>query len=110
VKIEELIRLHSQALDRKVEKNTFPAQRIKARLKDREQPTKPSLWGLLRKPVLVYGFLFILFTILNFILITGLEKRNTPKTGSITLTQVNVSAFQPDYPGSISHAWREVVK
>ena len=110
MKLEELIHLHNRALDQKADEDPFLAQRIKARLKDREKRAKPALWGLIKKPVLIYGLLFILFTTLNFMLISRLEKQYAPKTRPTTLTQVNVGVFHAEYPGSISRAWREVAK
>ena len=109
MKIEELIQLHNETLNRKVEENVFLNQRIKARLKDRTGVKHPSLWLTFRKSILVYSFLLILFTVLNFILIDGLRKQDTPPkpTQQIVLT---MNAFSPSYPGSISQAYAEVMK
>jgi hypothetical protein len=109
MKIEDLIQLHNQALNRKVEENIYLNQRIKARLRDRKGSKHPGVWIPLRKPILVYSFLLILFTVLNFILIAGLKKQDTPPepTQQIVLT---MNAFSPGYPGSISQAYTEMMK
>jgi len=108
--IDDLIRLHNDALDRKVEKKPFLNQRIKARLNEREYAKQPGAWFRLKKSILVYGFVFILFTVLNLMLIGGLKKKEPPKPGPGTLAPVNMTAFQPAYPGSISRAYGEVMK
>ena len=111
MKIEKLIQWHNETLDKKVNENIFLNQRIKARLRDRERPKLPGIWLALRKPVLVYSFLLIIFTILNFILIDGLKKRDTLLTQPPVLTiNLNFNTFQPTFPGSITHAYAEVMK
>lgn len=109
MKIEDLIQLHNQALNRKVEENVYLNQQIKARLRDRKGSTSPTLWLPFRKSILVYSFLLILFTVLNFILIDGLKKQDTPPkpTQHIVLT---MNAFSPHYPGSLSQAYAQVMK
>jgi len=109
MKIEELIQLHNQALNRKVEENVYLNQRIKARLRDRKRSKLTGLWLPFRKSILVYSFLLVLFTVLNFILIDGLKKQDPPPkpTQQIILT---MNAFSPGYPGSISQAYAEVMK
>ena len=107
MKIEELIQSHNAALNRKVEQAPFLNQRLKARLKDRGSAKRPVLGILFKKPVLVYSFLLILFTVLNFILIDGLRKPGARPTQQVVMT---MNAFQPTYPGSISHAYAQVMK
>jgi len=107
MKIEELIQLHNEALNRKVEQTPFLNQRLKARLKDRGRAKHTVLGILFKKSILVYSFLLILFTVLNFILIDGLKKPETRPTQQVVLT---MNAFQPTYPGSISKAYSEVMK
>lgn len=109
MKIEDLIQLHNQALNRKVEENVYLNQQIKARLRDRKRIKHPGLWLPLRKSILIYSCLLLLLTILNFILIDGLIKKDdSPKpTQQIVLT---MNAFSPHYPGSISQAYAEVMK
>jgi len=108
--IDDLIRLHNDALNRKVEKKPFLNQRIKARLNQREHTIQPGAWFRLKKSILVYSFIFILFTVLNLFLINGLKKQDSPKPGPTTFAPVNMTAFQPAYPGSISRAYGEVMK
>lgn len=110
MKIEELIQLHNEALNRKVDQNPFLNQRINARLKERVHSGQPGLRGLLRKPVMVYSFIFILFTVLNLMLINGLTKQAAPKPNAETVTQINMTAFHPTFPGSIGKAYEEVMK
>lgn len=109
MKLEKLIQLHNQALNRKVEENAYLNQRIKARLRDRTGTKHKTLWIPFRKSILVYSFLLILFTVLNFILIDNLKKQVTSPqpTQQIVLT---MNAFSPNYPGSISQAYAEVMK
>lgn len=109
MKIEDLIQVHNQALNRKVEENVYLNQRIKARLRDRKGFTSPTLRLPFRKSILVYSSLLILFTVLNFMLIQGLKKQDSPPrpTQPIVLT---LNAFSPGYPGSISQAYEEVMK
>jgi len=111
MKIEKLIQLHNEALNRKVQENIFLNQRIKARLKNHERLKQPRIWLALRKPVLVYGFLLIIFTVLNLILIDGLKKRDTRLAQPPVLTlNLNINTLQPTFPGSIAHAYAEVMK
>jgi hypothetical protein len=109
MKIEKLIQLHNEKLDKMVDENIFLNQRIKARLKDRKRRKQRGLWLALRKSVLVYSFLLIIFTVLNFILIDGLKKRDTLLTQPPVLT-LNLNTLQSTYPGSITHAYAEVMK
>ena len=109
MKIEDLIHLHNDRLNRKVEENIFLNQRIKARLKDSEH-TKLPIFGLpFKKSILVYSFLLLVFTLLNFMFINGLKKQDTPPkpTEQVVLA---MNAFSPTYPGSISRAYKEVMK
>jgi hypothetical protein len=108
--IDDLIRLHNETLNRKVENKPFLNQRIKARLNQREHAGQPGAWFRLKKSILVYSFVFILFTVLNLMLIGGLKTQESPKPGPGTLAPVNMTAFQPAYPGSISRAYGEVMK
>ncbi|MCP5104042.1 MAG: hypothetical protein GY950_11720 [bacterium] len=110
MKIEELIGLHNEALNRKVDENTFLAQRINARLKDvkdGEHQKEWERWFPLRNPVLLYSLLLVIFTIVNVTIINGLKKHE-PQSKTPVLLAVNV--FQPSYPGSISRAYQEVMK
>ena len=107
MKIEELIQMHNAALNRKVEQNPFLNQRLKARLKDRGRVKHTVLGIPFKKSILVYSFLLILFTVLNFMLIDGLKKPNKQPMQPIVLS---MNAFHPTYPGSISHAYAEVMK
>jgi hypothetical protein len=109
MKIEELIQLHNQTLNRKVEENVYLNQRIKARLRDRKGSTSPTPRFPYRKSILVYSFLLVLFTVLNFILIDGLKKQDTPPKPTQQIV-LNMNAFSPGYPGSISQAYAEVMK
>ena len=109
MKIEKLIQLHNETLDKRVNENIFLNQRIKARLKDHKRLKQRGMWLVLRKPVLVYSFLLIIFTVLNFVLIDGLKKRDTRLTQPPVLT-LNLNTLQPTYPGSITHAYSEVMK
>ncbi len=111
MKIEELIQLHNERLSRKANENPFLAQRIKARLKDREPSRYPSIWQPLRKYAFLYSFLFIILTIINFFLINVLEKKSTPfiQSQPMVLT-LNLETLRPDYPGSISQAYKNVYK
>lgn len=103
MKIEELIHLHNEALNRKVDQNPFLNQRVKARLKERR-------YSILTKPVMVYGFIFILFTLLNFMLIERLSEKTSIKPVPETAVQIDMTAFHPAFPGSIGKAYREVIK
>jgi hypothetical protein len=107
--VEELLELHNRVLNRKVEENVFLSQRLTARVQGRER-LRHSGWRLsFKKPVLVYGFLFFLFTLLNFIVVDHLKKREvSPPQASQSFSIP--SAFSPDYPGSIAYAYREVMK
>ena len=107
MKIEKLIQLHKKTLDKMVGENIFLNQRIKARMKDREHRKPRWMWLALRKPVLVFSFLLIIFTVLNFILIDGLKKRDTLLIQPPVLT---LNTLQLTYPGSITHAYSEVMK
>lgn len=107
MKIDDLIQLHNEALNRKVEENPFLNQRIKARLKDRQYTKFPALLKPLRKYALVYGFLFIILTLINLIVISGVKKESPQPKQPVLLT---MNAFEPNYPGSISHAYTEVMK
>jgi hypothetical protein len=107
MKIEKLIQLHKTTLDKMVGENIFLNQRIKVRMKDRERRKSRRMWLALRKPVIVYSFLLIIFTVLNFILIDGLKKRETLLTQPPVLT---LNTLQITYPGSITHAYSEVMK
>jgi hypothetical protein len=111
MKIEELIQLHNETLSRKAKKNAFLAQRIKAHLKDREPSGYPATWKPLKKYALLYSFLFIILTMINFFIINGVEKKSTPsiQPQPVVLT-LNLETLQPDYPGSISQAYKEVMK
>ncbi len=109
--IEKLIQWHNETLDKKVNENIFLNQRIKVRLRDLEHRKKRWIWHALRKPVLVYSFLLIIFTVLNFILIDGLKKRDTRLAQPPVLTfNLNINTLQPTFPGSITHAYAEVMK
>jgi hypothetical protein len=109
MKIEDLIQLHNQALNRKVEENVFLNQQIKAYLRDRKGSKYPGLWLPFRKSILVYSFILILFTVLNFILIDGLKKKdNSPRPPQQIILTMN--AFSPHYPGSISQAYAVVMR
>jgi hypothetical protein len=48
---------------------------------------------------------------INFFLIDGVEKKSTPfiQPQPAVLT-LNLETLQPDYPGSISQAYKEVIK
>jgi hypothetical protein len=111
MKIEELIQLHNEKLSRKADENPFLAQRIKARLKDRGPSKFPAIWQPLRKYALLYSFLFIVLTLFNFLLIDGVKKQSSPavqpQPAAFTL---NLDTLRPDYPGSISQAYKEVIK
>lgn len=107
MKIDDLIQLHNEALNRKVEENPFLNQRIKARLKDKKYTKFPALLKPLRKYALVYGFLFIILTLINFIVINGVKKDKPQPKQPVLLT---MNAFEPTYPGSISRAYTEVMK
>jgi hypothetical protein len=107
MKIDNLIQLHNEALNRKVEKNPFLNQRIKARLKDNQYTKFPALLKPLRKYALAYGFLFIILTLINFVIITGVKKYEPQPKQPVLLT---MNAFEPTYPGSISQAYTEVMK
>lgn len=107
MKIEELIQLHNEALDRGAGENIFLNQRIKARLRDRGAPKPTGRRFPLKKAALVYGFLFIVFTFINFILIDGLKKQG-PRPGPANVMVVD--SFQPTFPGSISRAYAGVMK
>jgi hypothetical protein len=111
MKIEELIQLHNEKLSRKVNENLFLSQRIKARLKDQEPSKFPAIWQPLQKYTLLYSFLFIILTLVNFLLIDGVKKQSSPavQPQPVVLTP-NLEALQPDYPGSISQAYKEVMK
>jgi hypothetical protein len=111
MKIEELIQLHNEKLNRKANENPFLAQRIKARLKERESSGFPAIWIPLRKYAFLYSFLFIFLTLVNFFLIDGVKKKPTPpiQPHPVALT-LNLETLHPDYPGSISHAYSEVMK
>jgi hypothetical protein len=103
MKIEELIRLHNETLNRKVDQDPFLNQRIKARLKEREHT-------ILTKPVIVYGFIFILFTVLNLMVIDRLSERTALNPIPEIVTQIDMTAFHPAFPGSIGKAYQEVIK
>ncbi len=107
MKINELIQLHNETLNRKVEENPFLNQRIKARLKDSQYSKFPALLKPLRKYAFVYGFLFIILTLINFVIINGVKKHE-PQPGQPVLLTMN--AFELNYPGSISRAYTEVMK
>ena len=109
MKIEELIQLHNQALNRKVEENAYLNQRLITRLQNRERIRHSAWWLPLKKSILVYSFLLILFTILNFILVNNLDKRDIPFQPALQ-TMLALNAFSPHYPGSISRAYQEVMK
>jgi len=109
MKIEDLLQSHNQVLNRNVNENAFLNQQIKARLRDRKASKHPGPGLPFRKSILVYSFLVILFTVLNFILVDFLDKQDSPlqPTRQIFLT---MNAFSPGYPGSISHAYAEVMR
>lgn len=110
MKIDDLIRLHNDALNRKADKKPFLNQRIKARLKEREHAGLRGSWFRLKKNILVYSLIFFLFTVLNLLLIYGLKKQDAPKPEPEAFAQVSVNVFQPAFPGSISRAYWEVMK
>jgi hypothetical protein len=107
--LEELIQRHNQTLDRKIEEDVFLNQRIIARLHERQRLRHSAWWLPLKKSILVYSFLLILFTILNFILVNNLDKRDIPSQPA-QQTVLALNAFSPHYPGSISRAYQEVLK
>ena len=107
--LENLIQLHNQALNRKVEENIYLQQRLKARWQERQR-SRHSSWRLpLKKSLLVYSILLILFTILNFILVNSLENHKI-LSKPVQQVEINLNAFSPHYPGSISKAFQQVMK
>jgi hypothetical protein len=111
MKIERLIQWHNETLDKKVDENSFLNQRIKTRLKGLEHRKQRGMRLDLRKPVLVYSLLLIIFTVLNFIIIDGLKKRDTRLTQPpVSTINLNLNTLQSTFPGSITHAYAEVMK
>jgi hypothetical protein len=113
MKIEDLIQSHNKALQRSVEANPFLAQRLKDRLRENKRPV-PSLHravlSVSRHPLLLYSFLFLLFTFLNLLLVEGFSipssKTHSPSENLVA----DLQSFSPDFPGSINKAYLEVMK
>lgn len=112
MKIEELIQMHNRRLDQEAGSDPFLVQRLKARTGDK----RPSpFFRQLRKYALVYGLLFIVLTLVNVFLIRGLEQKQiqTPSPAldrEPALLAFNPNLLEPDYPGSLSKAYAEVMK
>lgn len=109
MKIEDIIQRHSEALDREVNDKPFLAQKLKNRLAENKKESAGRLRPLVLKPVILYLFLFIAFTSLGLWVIKGINPTEPPRKPSPSLA-VMAEAVQPDYPGSISRAYNEVMK
>jgi len=106
--IETLIKKHNDVLEQKTEANPFLAQRIKANLNTGGTGRAGSGRSVLRrlqKTALLYGVLFVILTLLN-IVVVGKLKQKSPEQHYIA----QFEAFHPDSPGSLSHAYAEVIK
>jgi len=109
MKIEEIIQLHNVKLEQEVEENYSLKQYLVTNIYHRQQKKKSFHRLLFNKPVLVYGLLLIVFTIFNLIIINMLKKNSIPPK-PINQLALNVEVFSPTVPGSISHAYTEVMK
>ncbi len=105
--IDGLIKEHNEALNRQAEANPFLKERIKSDLKrgDRLKIQRPG--RLIKNPLFIYSLLLIAFTALNLLVINGLHK---PKTTPQPTLTASMQPLQASYPGSISHAYKEVMK
>jgi hypothetical protein len=115
MKIEDIVRLHNQKLEKEAGQDPFLARRVKARLNAGfNTPRKSSLRASVRS-VLVYGMMLIVFTVINFMLINGLDKRESESVNNVNnlpvaFNAVALESLEASYPGSISRAWEEVMK
>lgn len=114
MKIEELIQMHNRRLEQQAGSDPFLTQRLKARTDGRERTRLPFFWQL-RKYALVYGLLFIVLTLINVFLIRSLEpKQIQPLSPELNREQAmfafSPNLLEPDYPGSVSKAYAEVMK
>jgi len=102
--IDKLIRAHNQALEERVDQSPFLAQRIRAQVKGSVR-TWDSKVARFKKTILVYAFLFLVFTLTN-LLVLDLVQNESPGGNSQLMTAVD--DFHGDYPGSLSLAFMEV--
>ncbi len=108
--IEELIHKHNETLQQRAEADPFLNQRIKARLRDGSKQALPGRLFLFKTPLVRVLLLLIVFTIINFLVITGLDKPKPPLPRHNDSNIIAANILQPVYPGSISHAYGEVMK
>ncbi len=109
MEFDRLISMHNEALEKRVEENLFLNQRIKARLRESRR-AKPLLVSRLRKAVLAYSFLFLVFTLTNLAVINLVKKKGVPAPKPAYQVQVELADLAVDFPGSISQAYLEVTK
>ena len=110
MKLADVIQLHNERLNRAAAENVFLGQRLKAYIKNRQHGNNLLPRLLFRRPVLVYGLLLIVFTILNFIIIGSLRRPVVPPAPETFRQPVlTLNAFSPAPHGSISHAYTEVM-
>jgi hypothetical protein len=106
MEVEEIIKLHSEALERKVEADPFRPGRVKARLRENLRPARLPLG----RTVLLYGLLVVVFTFVNFMVISGLKEKKVLPSRVSAYSVETIDSLQATYPGSISHAYEEVMK
>jgi hypothetical protein len=104
--IEELIQSHNDTLEKKANENIYLNQRIKARLRE-TSITRLPLIPRLTRTALIYGSLFLVFTLINILFIGQIKKAPSSQLHTHT---IKMEAFAADFPGSLSSAYSKVIK
>lgn len=112
MKIEDLIQMHNRRLEQQAGSDPFLVQRLKAPTGGR---THLLSFRQLRKYALVYGLVFIILTLANIFLIRGMDPNKVrpllqERSIERELLVFKPGLLEPDYPGSISRAYAEVMK
>jgi hypothetical protein len=103
--IKTLIRYHNDALEQRAAEDGYLGQRLKARLRETSTAGSTLIPRFVRT-ILLYGFLFLILTLVNIVVLDLVKKKQPESPREIV---VKMEAFQPDYPGSFSRAYAEVI-
>ncbi len=108
--IEQLLRRHSEELDRRVEDNVFVRQRLRSRLKESRSSAYPLLPRFVKNSLL-YAILLVLFTIINLLVMSGLgivdKKSPEPLQQYLVNNMISIEAFEPVLPGSLHQGYSQ---